>query len=254
MKNVVTQPPSRSGRHLIWIHPDNISKKLNAAPVLEAVRGLRQMSWHVDFLVGGVNGAQKIQGVDFTGISRPDTPVFKQIVYHMKALKFVFDHWNSASIVVFRTISVPWMLLLRLNRLLHRDLGPLLVLDTRTLPMDKWSFKERLRGRYNLFLSALANRFVDGQTTNTRRMAEAYRIPAEQFWGNWPSAVDLHIFSPFVESRTWPQGDEPIQIVYVGVLTPERDILPFCQAVEKANQEGMCYELTLVGDGKEREK
>ncbi len=252
-RNTENQSAYPAGHCLTWIHSDNISKKLNAAPVLEAVCGLRQMGWRVDFLVGGVDGKQKFHGVEFMGIPHPNLPFVKQIIYHLKVLKFVFDDWNTTDFVVFRSISVPWMLLLKLNKILHRDCGPLLVLDTRTLPMDFWSLKERLRGKYNLFLSALAIRFVDGQTTNTRRMAEAYHIPKEQFWGNWPSAVDLDIFSPAVESRVWPQGDEPVQIVYVGALTPERDILPFCQAVEKANQEGECFELTLVGGGKERE-
>src|SRR5512135_145000 len=111
---MVPTQPAPTKRHMIWIYPDNLFKKLNAAPTLQTTRGLRQAGWQVDLLMGGIDGTREIQGVAVTGIPRPETFVIKQFVYHLRAMSYVLDRWNTTAVVFFVAISGPWMLLLRL--------------------------------------------------------------------------------------------------------------------------------------------
>lgn len=247
------QPPAPLDHRMVWIYPDNLLKKLNATPTLEITRGLRRLGWQVDLLMGGLDGPREIQGVEVTGISRPNTFIIKHFFYHVRALKYVLDRWNKTSVVFFQTISTLWIILLRLVGLLKQGKSPLFVMDIRTMQMEKRALKDKLRGQFALMMGALANQFADGQTTITRRMAEALRVPKKKLWGTWPSGVDVDVFSPAIESREWPQNTDPIQLVYIGTLAPGRDLMPLCHAVEKANQEGMCFELSLVGDGEDCE-
>jgi glycosyltransferase involved in cell wall biosynthesis len=126
-------------------------------------------------------------------------------------------------------------------------------MDIRTMQMEKRAWKDKLRGQFASIMGALANRFVDGQTAITRRMADALHIPVKKLWGTWPSGVNVEEFSSAIQSRCWPKGGGPIQLVYIGTLAPGRDLMPLCRAVEDANRVGMCFELSLVGDGDDYE-
>ncbi len=238
---------------LVWFYPDSLGKKLNARPTLAMTRGLRQLGWKVDLLVGGLDGPSQIQGVEVTGIPRPEMFLVKQVDYHLKAMKHVLDRWGETRVVLFQSMSLPWLLALRLAGALRRGPRPLLLMDTRTLQMEKRNWKDRLRGYFSSVMGILANWFIDGQTAITPRMAQALRIPESKLWGTWPSGVDVDIFAPAVPLRHWPHGDEPIQIVYIGTLAPGRELLPLCRAVEKVNQEGPHFELSLFGSGNDQE-
>jgi glycosyltransferase involved in cell wall biosynthesis len=80
-------------------------------------------------------------------------------------------------------------------------------------------------------------------------MAELVHIPPRQLWGIWPSGVDAERFAVAAPGRRWPSHDEPIELVYVGVFLAQRNLLPLCRAVMRANAEGLPMTLTLYGDG-----
>jgi glycosyltransferase involved in cell wall biosynthesis len=84
-------------------------------------------------------------------------------------------------------------------------------------------------------------------------MADAVGIPQEKLWGVWPSGVDQKLFYPALVARKWPLKGEAIQLIYIGVLNYERNLMKLCQAVEKANSEGISLRLSLVGKGTEQE-
>jgi glycosyltransferase involved in cell wall biosynthesis len=83
-------------------------------------------------------------------------------------------------------------------------------------------------------------------------MAALVDIPADQLWGTWPSGVIPEKFASAAFYRIWPQEDEPVHLIHVGILLQERNLLPLSEAVERAHLEGMRFVLSLVGDGPER--
>jgi glycosyltransferase involved in cell wall biosynthesis len=116
-------------------------------------------------------------------------------------------------------------------------------------PQTRESPKARLRRIFYNWMNRLANRLADGQTAITQRMAQAVRIPPAQLWGCWPSGVTLKPFAAAAIHRHWPQDDAPVQLIYIGSLHHERNLLQLCQAVHQANQDGCSFCLTLVGSG-----
>ncbi len=241
----------------VWVYPDSLAQKLNSAPTLNMTREMRLLGWQANLLVGtpDQSGPFMIQDVEAYGIRRPNKFLVRQLVYHIQALKYLLAHWNETDVILFTSLSTPWIVPLRLVRFFRGGKGPRLVMDTRTVPMEgnQGTIKDRLRGWADYLMADISNRYADGQTMITPQMAEVLRVPPDKLWGCWPSGVNIERFLPAMEARRWPQGDEPVQIIYVGIFSLERDLGTLCRAVEKANQEGMCFELTLVGDGRDRE-
>lgn len=128
-------------------------------------------------------------------------------------------------------------------------------MDTRTVPMEpveKATFKDRVRGEFYFFMNNLANRLIDGQTAITQRMAELLDIPTEKLWGTWPSGVNLDKFSVSSRNRQWSGTSDPVNIIYIGSLHYERNLTTLCKAVVSANEAGMKFKLLLYGEGTEK--
>jgi len=83
-------------------------------------------------------------------------------------------------------------------------------------------------------------------------MVELVSIPDRQLLGIWPSGVDPDNFAPAINMRQWPKEDEPLHLMYLGILLTSRHPAELCLAVETANANGMQVHLSLVGDGPDR--
>jgi glycosyltransferase involved in cell wall biosynthesis len=251
-------PPTNQApvnHQLTWIYPDSLNGSLIVAPRLEMTRELRRLGWQVTFLCAGPAGNQTIHGVEVTCLPRIDKYVLRQVVFHWRILLYLVKHRSAIDIVYFNQPSLPVMLLLRLFRKIRRQQRPVFVMDSRTVPMEggNATIKDRLRGTYSNLMNYVANWQVDGQTTITYRMAEQLKIPTRQLWGIWSSGVDIDAFLPLTKTRHWPEGNEPVKLVYLGSFATERDVMILSQAVVKANLQGTNFELFLIGDGRERQ-
>ncbi len=249
-----SQPDSRP--HLVWIYVGSLANTLDAATWLESTRELKQLGWRVTLVGTGPAGWQSIRGVKVFCISRSDVYLLRQLIYHLKCLWFILKQWNSIDVLLFHQMSAVWFLPLRLIRNLKSKSRPLLVMDTRTIhmePLNKEGWKARLRRAFNNFMNRMANRWADGQTAITHHMARAVNIPTAQLWGVWPSGVRVEQFINAHHARRWPENNEPVRLVYIGSLHYERNLMALCRAVAQANTEGLCFNLTLIGEGTERE-
>jgi glycosyltransferase involved in cell wall biosynthesis len=83
-------------------------------------------------------------------------------------------------------------------------------------------------------------------------MANLVHIPKNRLLGTWPSGVNLEHFTPSQVMRKWPAAGDAIHLIYIGALLHERNLLPMCQAVEKANASNMKFQFSLYGDGTAR--
>jgi glycosyltransferase involved in cell wall biosynthesis len=237
---------------IAWVYPSSFDDTLDAATYLDTTRELRQMGCDVTLIAVGPDGPSEYRGVEVWCVSQPDVYLIRQLLFHLKVVRWLLAHHHQLDAILFHEISTLWLLPLRLLRGSRR---PALVVDTRTLNMpreDTLTLRIRLRGAYLNLMMRLANRWADGRTAITRRMAEVVNIPERRLWGVWPSGVRLEQFAPPRQQRRWPTNDEPVCIVYVGAMEYERGLMTLCRAVVRAQVESMRFNLTLVGDGRER--
>ena len=238
--------------HLVWVFPGSLTEVLDSATWLETTRELRKLGWRVTLVNAGPSGWQSIQGVETFNISQPDMYFAGKFIFHIKLLFFLIKWWAEIELIMFHQISAPWILPLRIFRSLTTKNKPRLIMDTRTLPMSLKTWKARARGTFENLMNQLANRWADGQTTITWRMAQVVHVPPQQLLGTWPSGVNPEQFKPAQLARQWPLPGMPICLIYVGVLHHERNLIALCHAVEAANRQGVSFKLAIVGDGGER--
>ncbi|MGE5224475.1 MAG: glycosyltransferase [Omnitrophica WOR_2 bacterium] len=247
---------SNSSPYLIWLFPGYLGGELDAATWLDVTRELRKMGWRVELVCVGAGGKQTIQGVEVITIQRPEKYLIRHLVFHFRAIQLILKDWNSIHAILFHPISLLWLTPLKLKKRPGNKRFPLFVMDTRTVPMEdmsRASWKDRLRGGFTNAMNRVANRWADGQTVITPRMAEVLNVTKGKLWGIWPSGVDLDEFIPAQAMRHWPSEGEPIHLIYPGALSRERNIPTLCRAVEKANAQGMEFILTLIGNGTEKQ-
>lgn len=241
---------------VIYIVSGRLKHQLDATSKLRIAYELGQQGWRVNMLSADEKGAQFSEGIEVICLPVPDIYMLRQVFFHLKMASFVLSKWATVEVVLFSQISAPFVFLLKLWRQLRGDSLPLFVMDTRTVPMeDKHtaSLRDKIRGLFYNNMNTFANRWADGQTSITSRMAEVVKIPADCLWGVWPSGADVEKFIPAQKMRQWPQKGEPVQLAYIGVLHYERNLMSLCEAVEKANEEGMRFELSLTGMGTEKD-
>ncbi len=248
----MTKPPD--GRRLTWVYPDALGRAMDAGTWLNTTRELRRAGWDVKLISAGPSGSGLIRGLEVFGISRPNIPVLRQVVYHLRVIRRLRKDRATTDVVLFHERSALWLLPLRacLGRPGRR---PLLVMDSRSLPMPpliNGSRRDRAHARAYGLAHRLADRYADGRLAITRRMAEAIKIPADRLLGIWPSGADMDLFASSRDQRTRPAPGGPVHIVHHGSLHSERNLISLCRAVARANAEGMSFTLTLAGDGTER--
>jgi glycosyltransferase involved in cell wall biosynthesis len=242
--------------HLVWIFPGKLDTYLSAATWLQPTLELRNLGWKVTLLNFGKRGIEKIGGVEVQNLPSPDIYFFRQFVFHINVLGFIFSNWSSIDFILISQSSALWVLPLRLLRALQSKRKPLLVMDTRTIPMEDShlaTIRDKLRGWFLILNNRLGNSWADGQTAITQRMADCVHIPSDRLWGLWPSAVNVEKFAGTLNKRKWPTSDEPIFLTYIGMLHYERNLMSLCKATEMANKEGMHFALSLTGEGTEKD-
>jgi glycosyltransferase involved in cell wall biosynthesis len=242
--------------HLVWVFPGRLDTYLSAATWLRTTHELRNLGWRVSLINAGQSGIQTVRGVEIISLPGPDIYLLRQIIFHLNVLGFIFSNWSSIDLILTGQPSALLILPLKLLRIIQRKRKPLLVMDTRTIPMEdlrKASMRDKLRGWFSNLMNRFGNSWADGQTAITQRMAECVHIPSHRLWGIWPSGVDLEQFTDSFGNRKWPTGDEPIHLAYIGVLHYERNLMSLCKAAEMANKEGKNFIVSLTGWGTARE-
>lgn len=240
--------------HVIWVYSAPILTSLDSATWIRTTDELRLRGWQVTLVSEGPTGVHTLNGVPVYCIARPTIYLLGPMLFHLKVLWFILQQWRKTDIVLFHQMALLWLLPVRWLRLLLGGNGPLLVMDTRDLVTVDGTFKNRLRTKFFDAMHWIANRWTDGQTTITKRMAELVHVPADKLWGIWPSGVDIERNVDVFDSRQWPAEDEQIELIYIGKLHRERGIMPLCLALNEVSQQGLNFRLSLVGDGPQRDE
>lgn len=252
---MTTIPKGSSGsesKRLAWIIPHTLTDTLHASARVGPARVLQQLGWSVTLIAVDADDHRRIADLQVHYIPAASVKVLRLFFFHLRALLYLARRWQDFDLIFFQQVSGVWLLPLALLRFLH-SAKPLLVMDTRDfIDAAHGNKKIWLRRQIERAAYYTMGRWTAGQTAITARMAALADIPAEQLWGVWPSGVQTEIFAPAQQLRCWPTADEPIQLVYVGILLPKRNLMQLCRAVKRANQQGMKFVLSLVGSGRER--
>lgn len=243
--------------NLVWVYAGNLTDTLHAATWLDTTNELRKLGWHVTLIAAGPAGYQHIRDTEILCIPKPQVYLLGQVVYHMGSLCFLARQWAKTDVILFHSMSAPWILPLRLIRRLVGRRRPMLVMDTRSLsmmPKFREGCKDWIRRMFHNLMNQMANHWADGRLAITQRMAESLNIPPEKLWGVWPSGVNSNRFAPARANRHWPSLGEPVHLIHIGCMHYERNLMKLSHAVERANAEGKAFTLSLIGDGTEREE
>jgi glycosyltransferase involved in cell wall biosynthesis len=241
--------------HLVWVHTDSLQNSLDAATWLETTKALRLLGWRTTLISAGPADLRSIWGVSVHSVPKPDVYLLRQVVFHLRVLVFITKNWAQIDVILFHQMSAPWLLPLRLLRKIKRQRLPLIVMDSRTVPMipsHLASWRDRLRNVFDRLMNRAANFLADGQTAITLRMGQALHIPPAQLLGVWSSGVNQERFIAAQAARRWPDDAQSVQLIYVGAVQLERHLTQLAEAIVAANQAGMRFCLTVVGDGSAR--
>ena len=253
MKNLQNQPSAEPGS-LVWVIPHSLNDTLYATARFEPARELQKLGWQVTLVAAGPRRQETMLGFTVQYFPMPDVYFLRQLLFHLAVIRYLLKRWAQLDVIFFQQISGMWLLPLRFWRLFRRSNRPLIVMDTRDLmDLTQGDWKARLRMRFYALVYQWAHRLADGQTAITERMAQLVKIAPAQLWGIWPSGVNLERFTQARPVRQWPTGDTPIQLIYIGMLLPKRNLHLLCQALRRAAAEDMNFLLTLLGEGSEQE-
>lgn len=251
-------PNPDTSLHLIWVTPNDLRTTMDAATFLDTTEEMRKLGWKVSLLSGAPHEVTNVRGIEITPISSPDIYFLGQHIFHQRALRFIKAQQSSVDVVLFQRVSGLWMLSLHPWRQLRRRSCPLIVLDTRSVYMPDKSARRDLKGIvrevYLKTINHLANRWADGQTVITERLAKSLQIPEEKILGIWPSGVTPERFSTASADRHWPAPDQDIQLIYIGSTHYERNLLTLAKAVVEARYSGDLFHFTIIGGGAQQEE
>ncbi len=238
---------------MVWVSTITPSVTMDEATWIDTTRELGELGWRVTLIGRGEDGIHHVRGVDMLCLSNPRVYFLGQFLFHLRVIMFLLRQWSDVDVVMFHQISAIWLLPLRLLRWIGRRKRPLFIMDTRDLPDPiAGNWRVLLHLRFYKLSHWIANKWADGQITITDRMAALADVPKGQLLGTWPSGVNVESFAVPPESRRWPVNNEPIHLIYIGSMLQKRHPLPLCHAVERANDAGMSFVLSLYGDGAER--
>src|SRR5919199_2716287 len=101
--------------HLVWIYSDSLDRKLDASTWLETSRELRWLGWQATLIAAGAP-THSLEQSDVLGIPRPNVYLVRQVVFHLRVLRWLVQRWDSTDVILFHAMSAPWILPLRLVR------------------------------------------------------------------------------------------------------------------------------------------
>jgi glycosyltransferase involved in cell wall biosynthesis len=237
---------------VLWVYNGSLANALDRATWLETAAVLADLGWHVTIAAVELP-SETDERIKVLRLPRPGGFVLGYLLFHATLLFRLMREIRNYDVIVFEQYSAPFLLPLVPIRNLLRRQSPRFVLDVRTTVMSA-GFTARSRAWMILFEIAhrLANGLADGQTAITSRMAEAVGIPEHKLLGVWSSGVKTERFAPAIDSRRWPSPQDPLRLIYIGVIYEERNLLGLCQAVQRVRAEGLDVRLKIVGEGPQR--
>lgn len=240
---------------MVWVYPDSLAARLDTATWVDTSAELQDLGWRVTLVAIEAPAAVPTNGPEIVTLSFPRIYLLGQLLFHLAVVSYVWRQRDDVDIVYFTQLSGLWLLPFRFLRGLLGRKKPLLIMDVRDLDdFVAGSLRVRVRIWYQTAVLWLGRYLADGQTAITPQMAKLVGIPKRKLLGLWPSGVQLDRFKVSAQSRVWPCDEQPVRLVYIGILLPKRNPIALCKAVLEANRLGMNVTMTFVGSGPAKEE
>lgn len=239
---------------ILWVIDGSLSKQLHQNARLKPAEILTKHGWDVNMITSAIPKGANKSSVNFTIVRWPDIYLLGPIIYYMKVVKSILSNKMVADILFFQMDSMAFLLLIVpfLDIILNRNTCSA-VLDYRSLPMDTRSAKGRLRALMYHLGVLMARHLNIKSTAITEEIVKALKLRRKQIVGIWPSGASVEDFNECYEKRQWPEQSDPIRLIYIGVITDERNLLTVIKAVDIARSCGIQLELAIVGDGNQKD-
>lgn len=245
---------NKTGKSILWVIDGSLKNQLHKNARLKPAQALADIGWHVRMITAGVpEEVKQHTSIDFIELTWPDIYIAGAVAYYFKLLKFLFSNRHNSDVLFFQMDSLAVLLLIvPLWQKISGRKRYLVVQDYRSLPMDTQSVKGVLRSVF-FYIGAAVSRLLNVKVTAiTDQLAERLNLNKSQLVGIWPSGVDRSEFVKSVKSRNWPQEDDPVRLIYVGVMTPERNLTSLIKAARLARKNGGNLTLSIIGGGVQR--
>jgi glycosyltransferase involved in cell wall biosynthesis len=235
---------------ILWIIDGSLSRQLHKNARLKPAAELARSGWKVRMLTSGVPKDAESLPIDFIRVNWPNLYLVGAVVYYLRLLLLCFTAKYKADILFFQMDSFGvLMLAVPLWQKIMRRKTYTVVVDYRSLPMDTRTVKGKLRSAAFHMGAALAAHLDVRVTAITEQLARHLNVNKRQLVGIWPSGADITEFADCYEQRQWPSAQDPIRLIYLGVLTEERNLVAVIEAVRTARRRGIDLRLSFVGDG-----
>lgn len=233
---------------LLWVCDGSLTARLDRATWLETAAELHRLGWHVRLAAADTGADEVDDQVEAIRVPWPRVYLIGYLIFYIALFGWFLFKGGDIDVVLLHEDGWPLLLLKPACWLLRRRI-PKMVMDSRSMPMSTVTVRETARALLFVLAHRAANRWADGQTAITRRLALAIGTPERQLLGTWPSGVNAARFAFARSDRHWPGPEDPLRLIYVGSLHCERRLLPLCEAVQMVRREGVPVILELLGDG-----
>jgi glycosyltransferase involved in cell wall biosynthesis len=240
------------GKSLVWVIDGSLSEQLHKTARLNPASALCDLGWDVTMIVAGVPSEEVDSRLKFIVLPWPNIYILGSLIYHVSILWNVLSKKVSCDVLMFQTDYAAFLLPTALWRKLLGWQKMKIVMDTRSMPMDTTTIRGKIRALGFKLSHWIAKHLPIGQTAITKEMVRTVGIPNKQLLGIWPSGVNVDEFAVSISLRQWPCPDDPIRLVYIGVLHSERNLIAAIDAVLLAKRQGQNVALEVVGDGPQR--
>ena len=236
-------------KSLVWVIEGSLSGVLHKEARLSPASFLCRLGWEVTMITSGVPSGEFDDRIKFVLVRWPRVYMLGPIIYHLSILWTLLSGRVECDVLMYHTDSAPFLLpitpFLRLTSLRETEI----VMDTRSMVMDADSYRGRLRAFSFRLGHWMARHMPIGQTAITNEMVRTLGIPRRQLLGIWPSGANVTEFRVSAARRRWPKPEDPVRLIYLGVLRPERNLIDMINAVLLAQENGLNVTLEVVGSG-----
>jgi len=238
-----------TGRSLVWIIDGALSLQMHKAARVCPAMVLSKLGWDVTMITSGVPSEDDNGTINFIELAWPKVYMLGPLIYHMAAVYQIMSGRIRCDVVMFQNEYAPLLLPVALWNKLANSNKTKVLMDTRSMPMVTETSRGRFRALFFKLGHWMASHLPVFQTAITKEMVETVGVPKTQLVGVWPSGVNVEEFASCPSMRNWSGPEDPVRLIYLGVVRPERNLTAVADAVRLARKDGVNVVFEVVGEG-----
>lgn len=238
---------------LTWIIDGSINKKLHRNARLKPAEQLAKIGWEVTMITSGIPDAHNYSSIRFRKVEWPKIYFCGAVIYYLKILWLFLSGKIDTDIIFFQIDSISWLLLaIPVWQKLSHNQKYNVIIDFRSLPMETDSLKGKLRSLNFYIALAISKKMDIPLTAITEKIARVLKISKKQLAGIWPSGAEIEDFKDCFRNRQWPEENDPVRFIYLGVMRAERNLISVIEGACIARKKGINLAINIIGDGDQK--